>query len=157
MPFMAPGPQPLSEDQMRRTRGLVDIFTSLKRRANHQPPTAELIRRKFDALSLPALDTLSLVDHTIAGQHRRLSPRQICGMARAVRDFPEDTAKEVAYAHACNNVVSDATVKAASFVTSHALRIGLELLDVAYKRGIPRARRLGTTRRCHLLRRSLAG
>ena len=34
-------------------------------------------------------------------------------------------------------VVSDATVKAASFETSHALRIGLELLDVAYKRGIP--------------------
>ena len=135
---MAPRSQPLSEDQMRRTWGLVDIFTSLKRRANHQPPTAELIRRKFDALSLPALDTLSiLVDHTIAGQHRRLSPRQICGMARAVRDFPEDTAKEVAYAHACNNVVSDATVKAASFQSSHALRLGLEHLAMARARGIP--------------------
>ena len=57
---MAPRSQPLSEDQMRRTRGLVDIFTSLKRRANHQPPTEELIRRKFEALSLPALDTLSI-------------------------------------------------------------------------------------------------
>ena len=137
---MAPRSQPLSEDQMRRTRGLVDIFTSLKRRANHPPPTAELIRRKFDALSLPALDTLSiLVDHTIAGQHRRLSPRQICGMARAVRDFPEDTAKEVAYAHACNNVVSDATVKAASFQSSHALRLGLEHLAMARARGIPLA------------------
>ena len=135
---MAPRSQPLSEDQMRRTRGLVDIFTSLKRRANHPPPTAELIRRKFDALSLPALDTLSiLVDHTIAEQHRRLSPRQICGMARAVRDFPEDTAKEVAYAHACNNVVSDATVKAASFQSSHALRLGLEHLAMARDRGIP--------------------
>ena len=54
-----------------------------------------------------------------------------------MRAFRKDTASEVAYAHACNNVVSDATVKAASFVTSHALRIGLELLDVAYKRGIP--------------------
>ena len=108
----------MSEDQMRRTRALVDILTSLKRRANHPPPTAELILRKFDDLSLPALDTLSLlIDHTTAGQHRRLSPRQICGMARAVRDFPEDTAKEVAYAHACNNVVSDATVKAASHQT----------------------------------------
>ena len=56
---MAPGSQPLSEDQMRRTRALVDILTSLKRRANHPPPTAELILRKFDALSLPELDTLS--------------------------------------------------------------------------------------------------
>ena len=48
---MAPGSQPLSEDQMRRTRALVDILTSLKRRANHPPPTEELILRKFDALS----------------------------------------------------------------------------------------------------------
>ena len=58
-------------------------------------------------------------------------------MARAVRDFPEDTAKEVAYAHACNNVVSDATVKAASFQSSHALRLGLEHLAMARDRGIP--------------------
>jgi hypothetical protein len=63
---MAPVSQPLSEDHLRRTRALVDILTSLKRRANHPPPTAELILRKFDALSLPALDTLSiLIDHTI--------------------------------------------------------------------------------------------
>ena len=91
---MAPGSQkPLSEDQMRRTWALVDILTSLKRRGNHPPPTAELIRRKFDALSSPALDTLSiLMDSTIAEQCRRLSPRQVCGMAQAVRVFPEDTA-----------------------------------------------------------------
>ena len=69
---MAPGSQPLSDDQMRRTRALVDILTSLKRRANHPPPTEELILRNFDALSLPALNTLSiLIDHTTAGQHRR--------------------------------------------------------------------------------------
>ena len=114
LPAMAPGSHPLSEDQMRRTWALVDILTSLKRRANHPPPTAELICRKFDALSLPALDTLSIVvDHAIAEQGRRLSPRQVCGMARAVRSFPEDTAAEVAYAHACGKVVSDATVEAA--------------------------------------------
>ena len=92
---MAPGsqqPLSLSEDQMRRTWALVDVLTSLKRRGNHPPPTAELIRRKFDALSLPALDTLSiLVDSTIAEQRRRLSPRQVCGMAQAVRESSRKT------------------------------------------------------------------
>ena len=58
---MALGTQPLSEDEMRRTWALVGLLTSLKRRANHPPPTAELILRKFDALSLPALDTLSIL------------------------------------------------------------------------------------------------
>ena len=135
---MAPGPQPLSEDQMRRTWVLVNILTSLKSRANQPPPTAAWICRKFDALSLPALDTLSiLVDHTIAETHGQLSRSHVGGMARAVRAFRKDTASEVAYAHACNNVVSDATVKAARIQTSHALRIGLEHLGVAYKRGIP--------------------
>ena len=123
---------------MRRTWALVDILTSLKRRANHPPPTAELICRKFDALSLPALDTLSIVvDHAIAEQGRRLSPRQVCGMARAVRSFPEDTAAEVAHAHACGKVVSDATVEAARVQTSHLLRIGFEHLALARQRGIP--------------------
>ncbi len=128
----------MSEDQMRRTWALVDILTSLKRRANHPPPTAELICRKFDALSLPALDTLSIVvDHAIAEQGRRLSPRQVCGMARAVRSFPEDTAAEVAHAHACGKVVTDATVEAARVQTSHLLRIGFEHLALARQRGIP--------------------
>ena len=136
---MAPSSQqPLSEDQMRRTWGLVDILTLLKRRGNHPPPTAELIRRKFDALSLPALDTLSImVDSTIAEQHRRLSPRQVCGMAQAVRVFQEDTASEIAQVHACNNVVSAAAVKRASYAASHELRIGLLHLAEARKRGIP--------------------
>ena len=53
--------QPLSDDQMRRTWALVDILTLLKMRRNHPPPTVELIRRKYDALSLPALDTLSIM------------------------------------------------------------------------------------------------
>ena len=126
--------------EMRRTWALVDVLTSLsKRRANHHPPpTAELIRRKFDALSLPALDSLSIVvDHTIAEQGRRLSPSQVCGMARAVRSFKEDTAAEVAYAHACGQVVSDKTVEAARVQTSHLLRIGFEHLALARERGIP--------------------
>ena len=138
---MAPGsqqPLSLSEDQMRRTWALVDVLTSLKRRGNHPPPTAELIRRKFDALSLPALDTLSiLMDSTIAEQRRRLSPRQVCGMAQAVRVFPEDTALEVAHMHACGHVVSAAALKRASYAASHELRIGLEHLAEARKRGMP--------------------
>ena len=130
--------QPLSEDHMRRTWALVDILTLLKRRGNHPPPTAELIRRKYDALSLPALDTLSImVDSTIAEQRRRLSPRQVCGMAQAVRAFQQDTASEVAHVHACNNVVSAAAVKRASYAASHELRIGLLHLAEARKRGIP--------------------
>ena len=135
---MASGSQPLSDEQMRRTWALVDILTSVQRRANHPPPTRELIRRKFDALPLPALDTLSiLVDCTIAEQHGRLSPSQVCGMARAVRSFPEDTAAEVTYAHACGKVVSDATIEAARVQTSHLLRIGFEHLALARQRGIP--------------------
>ena len=121
--------RPLSEDQMRRIWALIDILTSLKRRANPPPPTAELILRKFDDLSLPALDTLSLlIDHTTAGQHRRLSPREVCGMSQAVRVFPEDTASEVAHVHACESVVSAAAVETASFAASQALRLGLEHL-----------------------------
>ena len=54
---MASGSQSLSNEQMRRTWAMVDILTSFKRRTNRPPPTAELIRRKFDDLSLPALDT----------------------------------------------------------------------------------------------------
>ena len=130
--------RPLSEDQMRRIWALIDILTSLKRRANHPPPTAELILRKFDDLSLPALDTLSLlIDHTTAGQHRRVSPREVCGMSQAVRVFPEDTASEVAHVHACESVVSAAAVETASFAASQALRLGLEHLAVARARGIP--------------------
>ena len=126
--------------EMRRTWALVDLLTSLsKRRANHHPPpTAELLRRKFETLPLPALDTLPiLVDQTIAEQHGRLGPSQVCGMAKAVRSFPEATAAEVAYAHACGQVVSDATVKAASVQTSHLLRIGFEHLALARQKGIP--------------------
>ena len=135
---MMPGSQPLSFEQMRRTWALVDILTSLKRRTNHPPPTAELIRRKFDTLPMPALDTLSiLVDQTIAEQHGRLSPSQVCGMARAVRSFQEDTAAEVAHAHACAKVVSDATIEAALVQTSHVLRMGLEHLTEARQSGVP--------------------
>ena len=130
--------QPLSDDQMRRTWALVDILTLLKMRRNHPPPTVELIRRKYDALSLPALDTLSImVDSAIAEKHRRLSPRQICGMVQAIRVFQEDTASEVAHVHACNNVVSATAVKRASCVAGHELRIGLQHLAEARKRGIP--------------------
>jgi len=144
------GSLPLYE--MRRTWALVDMLTSVKRRANHPPPTTELIRRKFDTLPRPALDTLSiLVDQTIAEQHGRLSPSQVCGMARAVRSFPEDTAAEVAYAHACGKVVSDETVEAARVQTSHLLRIGFEHLALARQRGIPLCP-IATGRHTHALK-----
>ena len=84
---MASESLPLSDEQMRRTWALVDLLTSLsKRRANHHPPpTAELIRRKFDALSLPALDSLSIVvDQTIAEQHGRRA--QPADESREIRD-----------------------------------------------------------------------
>ena len=123
---------------MRRTWALVDILTSLKRRGNHPPPTAELIRRKFDALSSPALDTLSiLMDSTIAEQCRRLSPRQVCGMAQAVRVFPEDTASEVAHVHACGAVASEEAVGFARNQASHMLRIGLMHRAAARRRQVP--------------------
>jgi hypothetical protein len=148
---MASGSQPLSDEQMRRTWALVDLLTSLKRRANHPPPTAKLIRRKFDTLPMPALDTLSiLVAQTISEQHGRLSPSQVCGMARAVRSFPDDTAVEVAYAHACGKVVSDATVQATRVQASHLLRIGFEHLALARQRGIPLCP-IATDRHAHAL------
>eukprot|EP00964_Phaeocystis_antarctica_P015077 scaffold8315_cov54-Phaeocystis_antarctica.AAC.6 len=84
----------LSPEDMRATWSVVDVLTSLKRRTSH-PPTAALIRRKIDALSLPARDTLGfLVDFTIAKTQGQLSPRQIGGMALAVRRYPDDTATE---------------------------------------------------------------
>ena len=135
---MAPGSQLLSEDQLRRTWSLVDMLTMLKRRGNHPPPTAQLINRKFDELSLPALDTLSiLMEYAIAEQRRRLGPDQVCAMAQAVRLFPEDTASEVAHAHACESVVSTTAAKRASFEASHLLRLGLEHLAMARKKGLP--------------------
>ena len=47
----------LSREDLRRTWSVVDILTSLKRNTSHSP-TAALIRRKLDALPLPALDKL---------------------------------------------------------------------------------------------------
>ena len=135
---MAPGSQPFSNEEMRRTCDVLDVLTTFKRRTKQTPPTATLIRRKLDNLSIPALDTLSiLVDHTISEKHRRLSPRQVCGMVQAVRCFPDETAAEVAHVHACNEVVSAAAVNAASFEAGHVLRIGLHHLEAARKRGIP--------------------
>ena len=127
---MAPGSKPLSEDQLRRTWSLVDMLTMLKRRGNHPPPTAQLILRKFHELSLPALDTLSiLMEYTIAEQRRRLGPDQVCAMAQAVRVFPEDTASEIAHAHACESVASADGVKRASREGSHLLRYTLRVED----------------------------
>ena len=135
----APGSQlHLSEDQMRRLWSLVDVLTSFKRRANHPPPTAEWIRRKFGALERPALEALTiLVDRTIAEQTRELSRHQIWGMVAALRAFPEETASEVAHAHARGNVVSAAAVKRASLEASYELRLGLVQVEEAQEMGLP--------------------
>jgi hypothetical protein len=78
---MTPGSQPLSFEQMRRTWALVDILTSLKRRTNHPPPTAEQIIRKFDTLPMPALDALSiLVKSTMRDLHAGLGQGMVCGV-----------------------------------------------------------------------------
>ena len=59
----------LSREDLRRTWSVVDVLTSLKRNTSHSP-TAALIRRKLDALPLPALDKLGcLVDLTILQRH----------------------------------------------------------------------------------------
>ena len=127
----------LSNEDMRGTWSVVDLLTSLKWRTSH-PPTAALIRRKIDALSLPALDTLGfLMDLTIAEKQGRLSPHQVGGLALAVRCFPGHIATEVAHVHACGEVVSAAAVEAARFEQGHILRIGLEHLAAARKHGIP--------------------
>ena len=117
----------LSPEDMRATWSVVDVLTSLKRRTSH-PPTAALIRRKIDALSLPARDTLGfLVDFTIAKTQGQLSPRQVGGMALAVRRYPDDTATEVAHVHARCEVVSAAAVEAVRFESSHLLCLGTKL------------------------------
>ena len=118
---MTSGSQPLSDEGMRRTWALVDLLTSVKRSANHPPPTAELIRRKFEALSLPALDTVPiLVDHTIAERHCRLAQSHVFGMERAVRSFHEDTAAEVAHVHACNSLSAEARAGTRSGIQNFA-------------------------------------
>ena len=115
----------LSPEDMRATWSVVDVLTSLKRRTSH-PPTAALIRRKIDALSLPARDTLGfLVDFTIAETQGQLSPRQVGGMALAVRCFPDDTATEFAHVHARCEVVSAAAVEAIRYEST------VELGDLA--------------------------
>ena len=135
---MAAVSEPLSDDEMRRTWALVDLLTSFQRRANHPPPTAELIGRKFAALSKPASDTLSiLTDCTIQQANRRLSQGQIFGMVEALKLFPKETAAEVAHVHACDSVVSPTAHQTVSREASHIRRIGLEHLAVAQTLGMP--------------------
>ena len=134
MESQAPG---FSREDLQVACSVIKVLTSLKRR-NSQSPTAALIRRKLDALSLPAIDRLGFVVGLTIGQtHGQLRVDQVGGLARAVRGFPADTATEVAHVHACGEVVSTAAVEVARFECSHVLRIGVESLAVARKHGIP--------------------
>ena len=128
----------LSREDLRRTWSVVDILTSLKRNTSHSP-TAALIRRKLDALPLPALEKLGcLVDLTILQRHgHHLSTRHYHGFQLAISSFPDDTATEVARAHSCREVISAAAIEAARFDFSHVLRLGIESITTAQKRGIP--------------------
>ena len=128
----------LSREDLRRTWSMVDILTSLKRNTSHSP-TAALIRRKLDALPLPALDKLGcLVDLTILQRHgHHLSIGHYHGFQLAISSFPDDTATEIARAHSCREVISAAAIEAARFDFSHVLRLGIESITTAQKRGIP--------------------
>ena len=80
MESQAPG---LSREDLQAAWSVIKVLTSLKRR-NSQPPTAALIRRKIDALSLPALDRLAFsVGLAIAETHGRLRVDQVGGLAWA--------------------------------------------------------------------------
>ena len=128
----------LSREDLRRTWSVVDILTSLKRNTSHTP-TAALIRRKLDALPLPALEKLGcLVDLTILQRHgHHLSIGHYHGFQLAISSFPDDTATEIARAHSCREVISAAAIEAARFDFSHVLRLGIESITTAQKRGIP--------------------
>ena len=117
---MALESQPLSNEQMRRTWAMVDVLTSLKRRTNQAPPTADFIRRKFEALSIPATETLSiLMALTLRKENCPLAHFHVYGMAHAVGSFPKETASEVAHVLACDQIVSAAALKTASLEASH--------------------------------------
>ena len=128
----------LSPEDLRRTWSVVDVLTALKRNTNHRP-TAALIRRKVDALSLPALDKLGcLVDLTILQRHgHRLSTRHYHGFQLAINSFPDQTATELAIVHSRREVISAAAIDAVRFAWGHVLRLGTESIKRAQKRGIP--------------------
>ena len=111
---------------MRRTWSVVDVLTALKRNTNHRP-TAALIRRKVDALSLPALDKLGcLVDLTILQRHGHyLSTRHYHGFQLAINSFPDQTATEVALVHcmAVHGRAERVPVDAALVGSAEALRV----------------------------------
>ena len=125
----------MDPEDVRGAVSLVDLLTSLKQR---RPPTEPLIRRKFDALSRPAVDALPfLVERAVVARHGRLTPHERDGVARAVRGFPGDTAAEVAHVHVCGAVASEEAVGLARNQASHLLRIGLEHRAASRRRGAP--------------------
>ena len=131
-------PYSLPNGDLRGACSVVNLLTSLKRRTNSRPPTALLIQRKFSVLSQSNFDTLSLlVENKISMVHGPLSPHHVGGMTRALKCFQTDTAAEIAHVHACGVVVSASAVKAALFESSHMVRIGLQHLAAAQRRGIP--------------------
>ena len=73
---MASKSQPLSNEQMRRTWAMVDVLTSLKRRTNQAPPTADFIRRKFEAFARRPRRRISLLGLCLTGPHDGASVRQ---------------------------------------------------------------------------------
>ena len=95
MESQAPG---LSRGDLQAAWSVINVLTSLKRRKS-QPPTAALIHRKIDALSLPALDDrlgfLVMVGLAIAETQSRLRVDQVGGLARATTLNNEELTRDL--------------------------------------------------------------
>ena len=125
----------IGPEDLRSALSLVELLTSLKRR---RPPTEPLLRRKFDALPRSVVERLPfMVESVVAARHGRLTPHERDGMARAVCDFPAETAAESAHVHACGAAASEEAVGFAHDQASHLLRIGLEHRAAARGMGLP--------------------
>lgn len=84
-----------SQEELRGAWSAIEsiIRRSSRNRRSNRPLTSLLIRRKLDALSGPALDSLTFILATKTD----LSSHQVGGISRVVRYFQAEVAEEVAY------------------------------------------------------------
>ena len=124
-----------SQAELRSAWSAIEIIIrrSSRNRRSNRPLTSLLIRRKLDALSGPALDSLTFILATKSD----LSSHQIGGISQAVRYFQAEVAAEVAYVHNCGAVVSEKASKAAYSVSSHMLWLALGYTRKARGNGLP--------------------
>ena len=124
-----------SQEELRGAWSAIEsiIRRSSRNRRSNRPLTSLLIHRKLDALSGPALDSLTFILATKTD----LSSHQVGGISRVVRYFQAEVAEEVAYVHNCGAVVSEKASKAAYSVSSHMLRLALGYVRKARGNGLP--------------------